>query len=206
MLFSLETIKVRRVVLIKLGVLLLFIGVLFSFTDEASNEISIPNLGVPKKELSLNAKEGRWYVGKEPFNGFAVVYYQNCLPKEKVGYYDGKREGLAHQWHENGVLASEKFFIANRAEGAAKTWWPNGALSSLANYSNRMRHGKQKSWYPNGELAKITNYNQGKEEGLQQAWLPNGKRYVNYEAKNGRFFGLRRANLCYQLKDEVVQY
>ena len=44
MLFSLETIKVRRVVLIRLGVLLLFIGVLFSFTDEASNEISIPNL------------------------------------------------------------------------------------------------------------------------------------------------------------------
>jgi hypothetical protein len=48
--------------------------------------------------------------------------------------------------------------------------------------------------------------NKGKEEGLQQAWLENGKIYVNYEAKNGRIFGMNRANLCYKLKNEKVQY
>lgn len=206
MLFSLETIKVRRVVLIKLGVILLCIGVLFSFTSENSNEIRIPDHEIHKGQLTLNAQEGRWYDGNEAFSGFAVTYYQNCLPKERVAFFKGKREGLAYKWHENGVLASEKFFIENRAEGIAKTWWPNGEQSSQANYTNRRRHGTQKSWYPNGQLAKKTNYNHGKEEGLQQAWLPNGKQYVNYEAKNGRFFGLRRSNLCYQLKDEEVQY
>ena len=33
----------------------------------------------------------------------------------------------------------------------------------------------------------------------------NGKIYNNYEAKNGRIFGLKRASLCFQLEDEIVQ-
>ncbi len=40
--------------------------------------------------------------------------------------------------------------------------------------------------------------------GLQQAWLKNEKMYVNYEAKNGRIFGMRRANSCYKLENEDV--
>jgi hypothetical protein len=39
---------------------------------------------------------------------------------------------------------------------------------------------------------------------MQQAWLETGALYVNYEAKNGRIFGLLRSNLCYQLENEVV--
>ena len=27
---------------------------------------------------------------------------------------------------------------------------------------------------------------------------------MNYEAKNGRVFGMKRANLCYQLKNEKI--
>ena len=39
---------------------------------------------------------------------------------------------------------------------------------------------------------------------MQKAWLKNGKLYVNYEAKNGRIFGMRRANACYKLEDEII--
>ena len=46
---------------------------------------------------------------------------------------------------------------------------------------------------------------EGKEKGLQKAWLQNGTLYVNYEAKNGRVFGMKRANLCYQLKNEKIE-
>ena len=44
----------------------------------------------------------------------------------------------------------------------------------------------------------------GQEEGLQRAWRQNGKLYVNYEAKHGRIFGLKRASLCYELNDENI--
>lgn len=46
----------------------------------------------------------------------------------------------------------------------------------------------------------------GREEGMQKAWRENGKIYNNYEAKNGRIFGLKRANLCYELENEEVQF
>jgi len=39
---------------------------------------------------------------------------------------------------------------------------------------------------------------------MQKAWLKNGTLYVNYEAKNGRVFGMRRANSCYKLEDETI--
>ena len=41
---------------------------------------------------------------------------------------------------------------------------------------------------------------------LKEYALENGKIYVNYEAKNGRIFGMNRTNLCYKLKNEKVQY
>ena len=53
-------------------------------------------------------------------------------------------------------------------------------------------------------MFKLRNFADGKEHGFQKAWLANGKLYVNYEAKNGRIFGMRRANSCVRLEDEVV--
>ncbi|EPR68296.1 hypothetical protein [Cyclobacterium qasimii] len=46
----------------------------------------------------------------------------------------------------------------------------------------------------------------GREEGLQQAFRKNGELFANYEAKDGRIFGLKRAVLCVGLEDEVVKY
>jgi len=53
-------------------------------------------------------------------------------------------------------------------------------------------------------LNKSRNFVDGKEHYFQKAWLANGKLNVNYEAKNGCIFGMRRANSCYRLEDEVI--
>ncbi|MEM9076980.1 MAG: toxin-antitoxin system YwqK family antitoxin [Bacteroidota bacterium] len=167
--------------------------------------VVIKNVEVEKELLKLNVAEGRWYYEEAPFNGYLVETYENGQIAEKTGFVYGKRQGPSLKWYKNGKLYSEKNYMSNRLEGTSKTWWPNGQKSSESNYMNRQRHGYQKKWYPDGQVTSITHFNQGKEEGLQQAWLKTGKLYVNYEAKNGRFFGLRRSNLCYQLKDEEVQ-
>ena len=83
--------------------------------------------------------------------------------------------------------------------------WPNGLKSSESNYEFGILNGVQKRWHSNGQLARKTQLIVGKEEGMQQAWLPNGKIYVNYQAKNGRIFGLKKSVLCYELDNEVVQ-
>ena len=45
----------------------------------------------------------------------------------------------------------------------------------------------------------------GKEEGIQQAFRKNGDLFANYEAKEGRIFGLKKAALCFGLEDENIQ-
>ncbi|WP_435624875.1 toxin-antitoxin system YwqK family antitoxin [Flagellimonas sp.] len=206
--FSPETIKEHRAALIKL-VLALSVIALFFLLGRANKENigtrAIPDVEVKKELLVLNKIEGKWYYQGVPFGGYAIQTNDTGQLIEKIGFVNGKRQGLALKWHSNGLISSEKYYQENRLEGTTKTWWPNGQQSTESNYSNRQRHGIQKKWYPSGQIARIMRFNQGKEEGLQQAWLQTGKLYANYEAKNGRFFGLKRSNLCYQLEDEVVQ-
>tara|TARA_R110002050_G_scaffold56512_4_gene127230 strand:- start:52328 stop:52948 length:621 start_codon:yes stop_codon:yes gene_type:complete len=164
----------------------------------------IDSLVVLKEVLQLNQLKGIWYYNKKPFNGYAVTYYSNGIMEEKLGFFNGKREGVAQRWSENKVLRVVSNYNQNKLVGSYKTWWENGELAEESNYANGVVQGIQKQWYTNGQLAKMRNLDKGREDGMQQAWLKNGTCYVNYEAKNGRVFGLMRSNLCYQLEDEVV--
>ncbi|MEO1485183.1 MAG: hypothetical protein AAFU57_05530 [Bacteroidota bacterium] len=204
----LEIIKARRTRLISAPVVTLLVCFLLGWRNNgeiASSSDKIPSIEVVKSDLELRPTEGEWFYNGKPFNGFAVQFHSNGNLKEKVAYAQGKKQGKAYKWYADGTLASEKNYAANRLEGKSVMWWPNGSKSDVSFYKNRKRHGVQTKWYPDGTKARIMRFQDGKEHGLQQAWLPIGKIYVNYEAKNGRFFGLKRSNLCYQLKDEVVQ-
>ncbi|MEB8329037.1 hypothetical protein OO009_06685 [Flavobacteriaceae bacterium KMM 6897] len=164
----------------------------------------INSLEVEKKELTLNQIEGKWYFKEQPFNGYSIVFHSNGAIGERLGYYNGKREGIAKKWSDNGVVRVQSYYKQNRLEGVYKSWWENGVLAAESHYVNGVLNGVSKEWYATGELAKERVLLDGKEDGLQRAWLQNGKLYVNYEAKNGRIFGMRRANSCYKLENEVV--
>ncbi len=164
----------------------------------------IDSFEVSKNELALHQIEGKWYYKGAPFNGYSMKFHPNGNAEERLGFYKGKREGIAKRWSENGVLRVESYYIQNRLVGSYKSWWENGVLGSEANYVNGKMKGIAKEWYPSGQLAKERHLIDGMEDGLQKAWLKNGKLYVNYEAKNGRIFGMKRANSCYQLENEIV--
>ena len=201
-------IRVPQAVLIKSGFLsgLFLILIFLGFkVENATSHWSIPTTELNKDLLKLNKLEGKWYYDGKPYNGYAIVRHSNGKLAERTGFYEGKRQGPSYTWFDNGSLASQKNYVENRLEGTAETWWSNGQQSAASNYKNRQRHGEQLKWYPDGQMARRQHFVHGKEEGLQQAWLRTGKLYANYEAKNGRFFGLKRSNLCYQLKNEVVQ-
>ncbi len=173
----------------------------FAYAEEV---FIVPPMEVSKKDLVLNQNEGKWYLNGQPYNGYSVKRYPNGNIEERLGFYKGKREGVARRWSENGVLRVQSYYHQNKLEGVYKTWWENGAIAEESNYDNGRKQGSENQWYPTGQLAKSRQLVDGKEDGLQKAWLQNGKLYVNYEAKDGRIFGMKRANLCYQLKDEIV--
>ncbi|MCI2227833.1 hypothetical protein MC378_01555 [Polaribacter sp. MSW13] len=193
-----------------------YILVLFSFSSckqaatkanlNVINEEKIKTILVDKNQLKLIPEKGQWFYKKQPFNGFAVVYFSDGSIAEKTGFFNGKKQGVSNKWFQDGTLQKTSYYQQNKLNGIVKVWWKSGAIASEYNYTDGVKHGVQQRWYSSGQLAKKRNLNKGKEEGMQQAWLENGKIYVNYEAKNGRIFGMNRANLCYKLNKEEVQY
>lgn len=164
----------------------------------------IKNIEVAKSILKLDGNKGIWYYNEKPFSGYAVSYHTNNTLREKIGFSKGRKEGVAQIWFINGVLKVESHYKQNKLVSSYKSWWDNGVLSSEVTYIKGKKQGVEKTWYNTGVLSKERNLVGGQENGLQKAWLKNGKLYVNYEAKNGRAFGMRRANSCYRLEDEVV--
>jgi len=198
-------IKGRQVLLIKF-LLILGLWIFSACQQEGAALRTISDFQVDKTELELHPLQGKWYYAQKAFNGFAVSYYPNGQLASSIGYFDGKKQGVAKVWYTDGSLAKQSDYIENQLNGNLKSWWPDGTLGAESNYKNSVRHGVQKKWFASGQLARKTTYKDGFENGLQQAWLENGKIYVNYEARNGRVFGMKRTNLCYQLTDENVQY
>ena len=166
----------------------------------------IKNVFINKDQIKLNPIKGLWLYKNQPFNGYAVLYYKNDSISEKIGFFNGKREGKYLKYFDEGSIKNEGYYIKNKLHGKKMNYFKNGNVFSESNYFNGKRHGVQKTWFIDGQIAKKKNLNKGIEDGLQQAWLENGTLYVNYEAKNGRIFGMNRANLCYKLKNEKVQY
>jgi antitoxin component YwqK of YwqJK toxin-antitoxin module len=175
-----------------------------NLVDKTGKEVIIPAIDVLKETLKLNGNEGKWYLKEKIFTGYAVKYHSNGVLAERIGFYHGKKEGLAQKWFLNGQLKKELYYKQNKIEGQTKIWWENGILALESYYINGKVNGFERWWYKTGQLSKSRNLADGKEVGMQQAWLKNGKLYVNYEAKNGRIFGLKRANLCYSLEDEII--
>ena len=174
-------------------------------TVAVENElIVIDSTEVLKEELVLNGNKGIWYYKDQPYNGFSLKYYPNGFLEEKWGFYNGKREGVAKRWTKSNKLQLESYYKNNRLVGSYKTWWENGLLSGEIYYENGVKQGVERKWFSDGQLNKLRNFVDGKEDGFQKAWLANGKMYVNYEAKNGRVFGMRRATSCVRLEDEVI--
>jgi antitoxin component YwqK of YwqJK toxin-antitoxin module len=155
--------------------------------------------------LELKPTEGLVYYGSKPFSGVSKKINNLNITVETIGYTNGKKQGLFEKWFPHGLKSYSANYVDGKLDGTVETWWKNGKLRSHSNYTKGIANGIQKEWYISGAKFKELNYVDGKEQGMQKAWRENGKVYNNYEAKNGRIFGLKRANLCYELKDEVVQ-
>lgn len=168
--------------------------------------IRIPDsLQIPKEQLVLKAQKGQWYYNEKPFTGYAVKKYKNEQLKESIGYFQGRKYGVAKNWYDNGHIRKKYYYYRNKLVDSLKFWSEDQQLLKAYHYKDGILDGVQRVWHPNGQIAKIMRLDMGREIGMQQAWLENGEKYINYEVVNGRVFGMKRAQLCYKLKNEKVQ-
>ena len=167
---------------------------------------NIPETYVLRDQLELAPLEGKWYLGEHPFSGYAVRCDATGNMVEQVGFLHGKKNGKAQFWYPDGSLMKTASYRDNKLHGEMIGYYPNGNLRSEGMYVEGTPEGIHIKWYEDGQMARKRTLEKGQESGLQQAWNPNGSLYANYQAKDGRIFGLKRNNSCYALQNEKVQF
>lgn len=108
----------------------------------------------------------------------------------------GGPDRIVQTFHPDGKLQSQTAFQDGRKVGRHVAYWPEGGRRVEAFFDGDVIHGVYRSWHRSGAAAEVKNYVAGRESGLQQAWTEEGDLYLNFEARNGRHFGLIISRPC----------
>jgi len=176
-------------------------------SDEVILPVEIKNTTVNRNLLSYHRETSVWKYNDQPYSGYAITKYEKGSLKQKFGVFNGKKQNEDIVWFPNGKIKSITNYHKGKLHGEKNVWTENPTYNLVAqfNYYLGKGQGKQMKWYSTGEVYQIIHLNRGREEGLQQAFRKNGVLYANYEAKNGRIFGLKKASLCFALEDQQIK-
>jgi len=181
--------------------------------------------------LSINYKEGKKHgirttyykeeTIKENFEydikqGESILYFKNGKIKKKMFFIDGKIEGNAYEYSENGRIITiyeyKKGYLINREKinrfnsnqlktGIWKEFYKNGKISTETWYFNGKRNGFHKEYDKKGNLITIEKYINGekqqdvkelKEYELRKDYYPNGQVKIIGSYYNDKPDGVRR--------------
>lgn len=128
---------------------------------------------------------------------FALATLLGCASLAQAGsLLPGKPDRIVQIFDEAGTLLSQTTWRDGRKAGRHLAFWPGGSPRVEAFYADDMIEGTYRAWHANGQLAEAKNYTEGREAGRQQAWTAQGELFLNYEARNGRHFGLINSKPC----------
>lgn len=104
-------------------------------------------------------------------------------------YQQGKKDGLAAIYSNEGRLQVQGNFKGDKQSGMACSYYPNGSLMGEASFFDDLKHGFEKAYHQNGRLAAWRHYNQGKLEGLSREWNEEGVLIFEGEFHQGKRHG-----------------
>lgn len=169
-------------------------------------KIDIPEVFIAASNPKITKKQnGDIFKDGQPFSGYLIERYPSDSIALKVGYYNGKQNGVMTSYYENGEIRYVRPYFNGEKHGAHIGFHRNGVKAFEYYFVNGFSEGNHKEWFSDGELAADMNYVNGKEFGRQQVWRPDGKVRSNYIVReNGRRYGLMGIKRCTKL-DGVTQ-
>lgn len=178
-----------------------------SIIKETIEPLEISGSTIVMELLTYKRETSTWALNDIPFTGYAISRFENDSLKQKFGILNGRKQNNDSVWFPNGKINSITHYHKGKLHGVKKIWSENPSYTLIAklNYKLGKVHGIQEKWYTTGEVYQILNLEMGKEQGIQQAYRKNGVLFANYEAKNGRIFGLKKASLCFGLEDQKIK-
>lgn len=102
-----------------------------------------------------------WYKDKDCkiAEGTIKWYYPNKQPKSLISYKNGKEEGMALRFHENGMMSDSSNYLNGHRNGIGLGWDSEGNQVDSTNFDGH-GNGVIVKWYDNGAVyyaGRITN-------------------------------------------------
>ena len=124
-------------------------------------------------QVKQKVEEGK-YKDNKKVNSW-VEFYCNGNMKNKLTFNNGRPDGYAQMFHENGKISEEGNWKNSRWVGPYKLYYDNGQVQHefVFNASGK-REGPQTYFYENGQIAIEGTFANGKESGLIKEYHENG--------------------------------
>lgn len=127
-------------------------------------------------------QEGKYIDNRK--NGIWKEYYCNGNTKNKITFQNGRPDGYAIMYHENGKIAEEGTWKINKWTGNYKLYYDNGNVQQEFTFNpSGKREGPQRYYYEDGTTQIEGNWANGKEAGEVKEFHPDGsiKKVVSYD-------------------------
>lgn len=120
-------------------------------------------------------------------DGTYKEWHENGNLKKESFYIKGVQEGEVKEYHENGYLLARYSVINEKKEGVYERYHENGEVDVLGYYANNEKEGKWAEKYPNGNLKFEEVYKSDKR--IDQTWTSyheNGEKKEEGEYQKAR--------------------
>jgi antitoxin component YwqK of YwqJK toxin-antitoxin module len=145
------------------------------FGKDKAGDCYKPDQKAEEGKFKENRKTGEW-----------IQYYCNGTNKNKVSYVNGRPDGYAIMYHENGKVQEEGTWKNNRWVGEMKQYYANGEVQHEFKFNEGgKRDGVQTYRHENGEVAVQGNFKEGKESGTLKEYDESGKLKAEKTFNNG---------------------
>ena len=140
------------------------------------------------REDNNSLKQGKWIVTNKIKN---LPDYEEDQKVEEGVYKDNKKVGKWKEYYPNKQLKNVITFENGRPNGYAIMYHDNGKVSEEGLWKNNRWIGNYKLYYENGQVAQDFNFNpSGKREGEQAYFFENGQKMIEGNWKEGREAGV----------------
>ena len=146
-------------------------------------------------DKDLSKSERIYYRNNELLNGEIDNIKLGHRIRAWANFNAGLLDGDFIEKYSNDQFRTQKYFESGYENGLQKGWHSNGNLSYSYNTINGVREGISNEYYPNGNIQIVSSYEKGKEIKKKIMDL-ECKAIVNYEIKNGRYYGLLGSSSC----------
>ena len=164
-----------------------FVFSLFLFTNliflSCSNKVDESNV-IFKEGIVFKANQ------KKPFSGKTVKYYVNRQIAREIHYRNGIKNGEYEEWFSTGRTKSKSQYVDGKLEGLYCEWHPNGILLLEGFYLKNEKNGKWQTFNNDGTIQEEKYYKQGFLDSVYTKYSKSGKILLQGQFNKGVATGI----------------